>query len=92
VLENKDDAESKVREISKFIAMEGRVTTDQLAQRFDLPEKSRLRPLIACLQNAGLIRVGRGFYATSKLIQLVKVLGLPDLPSLPDSGKEGDHQ
>ncbi len=61
-------------EIIKFIVLQGRVTRDQLKTTFGLAEKNQLRPLIAALSNEKLIRTGKGFYPTSKLIEVYKLL------------------
>jgi len=71
--------------IIKFIVVQGRVTRDQLWKQFNLSENSQLRPLLAQLQNEKLIEVGKGFYSTSKLIKLYKVLEISRLSSLSRS-------
>lgn len=56
-----------------FIATQGRVTKDQLKERFSLADNNQLRPLMAALQNEGLVKVGHGLYPTPKLIQAFKL-------------------
>jgi hypothetical protein len=74
-----------VMKILKFIVLQGRVTKDQLKSRFDLADKNQLRPLLAILESEKLLRGGRGYYPTSKLIETYKIL--PPLPPLPLSEK-----
>lgn len=76
----------KVKSILKFIVLQGRVTKAQIMSEFDLPETNQFRPLMAILQNEKLVRGGRGYYSTSKLIETYKVL--PRLPRLPPPGKD----
>ncbi len=60
----------KVVSIFKHLVVAGRTTKAELKQTFDLPEKNVLLPLVAYLQEQGLVRGGKGYYATSKVIQL----------------------
>ena len=81
--------EEKLNEILKFIVLQGRVTKDVLSSRFNLADKSELRPLLATLESRELIRRGNGFYPTARLIQLFKIKissepqNEPRLPCLP---------
>jgi len=68
--------------ILRFIVHRGRFTRDQLRAEFNLSENNQLRPLLASLRNDNLIRAGRGFYPTPKLIQLYKTLSSSSLSSL----------
>ena len=67
--------EQKLRDILKFIVLQGRVTRDQLIQQFSLAERNELRPILATLKNEGLIKEGRGFYPDPKLIQAYRITG-----------------
>jgi len=62
-------------EILKFIVLQGRVTRDQLKERFNLSRTSQLGPLCSMLQNEKLVKSGRGFYPTTTLIEMHKILG-----------------
>lgn len=76
--------------ILKLIVHKGRVTRDQLKTQFNLAEKNQLRPLMASLENSKLIQRRNGYYPTSNLINLYKVMTtafLPTLPTLPESEK-----
>lgn len=64
----------KVVEILKFIVLQGRVTKDQLKSKFDLAENNQARPLLAVLETEKLLRAGRGYYPTAKLIEAYKIL------------------
>jgi len=64
----------KIIEIIEFIALQGRVTRESLKTKFDLSRDSQLNPLASTLQNEKLVKVGRGFYPTSKLIQIKRIL------------------
>lgn len=68
-----DFEEEKIKQILRFIVVNGRFTRDELKTRFGLSENSEMRPLLAVLKGEGLIKVGRGFYAEAKLIQAYKV-------------------
>jgi len=61
-------------EILRFIVLKGTFTRDVLRTEFNLTDKNQLRPMIAILRSRELIKVGRGYYPTSKLIQLVKLI------------------
>lgn len=73
-LDNLGLAEEKSRSILTFIAMKGRVTKDVLRTEFSLADKGELRPLVAILQGRELIKTGRGYYPTTKLIQLSRLI------------------
>jgi len=64
----------KTISILRFIVLKGHVTKDILKNQFTLSKHSELQPLVAILQGQDLIKSGRGFYPTSKLIQLVKII------------------
>ena len=66
------DADKTV-DIIKFIVLHGRVTKDQLKAKFDLADNSQARPLLAVLEGEKLLRGGRGYYPTAKLIELYKI-------------------
>ena len=70
-----EDGEETAKEIVKFIALQGRVTRDQLKEKFNLARKSQLVPLLSFLQNEKLVKVGRGFYPTKRLIETYRLLG-----------------
>jgi hypothetical protein len=67
-----DSDELKAREVVSFIVLKARVTKDELVSKFQLAEKSELRPLLAELQNQDLIRQGSGFYPTPRMIELYR--------------------
>ena len=73
----------KICNILEFIARKGHVTRGELQEKFELAEKNQLRPLLDILKSESLIKAGKGFVPTPKLIQLLKLL--PRLPSLPYS-------
>jgi hypothetical protein len=89
-----------VKEILKFIVLQGRVTRDQLKEKFNLARTNQLNPLVSMLQNEKLIKSGKGFYPTSKLIELHKILGQVgqvgqvkiDIPTKIDSAREEENQ
>jgi hypothetical protein len=66
---------SKIASILKELTVNGRTTKDQLKTSYELVEKNQLIPLIATLQNLGLMRHGKGLFSTSKLIEAYKVTG-----------------
>jgi hypothetical protein len=63
----------RLRDILHYIVTKGRVTKDELTQKFKLAEKSEQRPLLAVLKTEGLLKIGRGFYPENKLIEMYKV-------------------
>jgi len=65
-----------IEEIFKFVVIQGRVTRDQIKTTFELAEKNQLRPLLAVLASEKMIRPGRGFYPTQKLIESYKLLNV----------------
>ena len=73
-IKSEDEGET-AKEIVKFIALQGRVTRDQLKEKFNLARKSQLAPLLSFLQNEKLVKVGRGFYPTRRLIDTYRLLG-----------------
>jgi predicted GTPase len=62
----------EVDRILEYLVLQLRVTKDQIKEKFSLADKSQLRPLLGCLQNEGLIKAGKGYYATAKLIIIYK--------------------
>ena len=56
-----------IPEILKFIAIKTHVTKDEIMVKFDLKETNQARPLLATLQNEGLLTNKKGFYSTAKL-------------------------
>jgi len=71
-MENAVDIE-KIKEILRYIVLQGRVTKDDLTLKFSLADKSQLRPLLSALKTANLIKAGRGFYPEAKLIEAYKI-------------------
>jgi hypothetical protein len=76
----------KVVEILKFIVLQGRVTKDLLKSKFGLADNSQLRPLLAVLESEKLLRGGRGYYPTPKLIEAYKILSPLSPLSTPEKG------
>jgi hypothetical protein len=76
----------KVVEVLKFIALQGRVTKDQLKSKFDLAENNQARPLLAVLESEKFLRGGRGYYATAKLIEAYKILTRLTRLTSPEKG------
>lgn len=84
-----------IEELFKFIVIQGRVTRDQIRTKFELAETNQLRPLLAVLSSEKMIRPGRGFYPTQKLIESYKLLNFTKLtkvnkvtegpPNLPET-------
>jgi transcription initiation factor IIE alpha subunit len=82
----------EVVEIIRFIVFQGRVIKEQLKNKFELVDKNQLRPLLATLESEKLLRVGKGFYPTAKLIELYKILPQQKIdPSLSECGKHGNR-
>lgn len=73
--EDRDEYRTKVLGVVRYVALEGNVTRDAIAAKFDLSDKYELRPLIANLEIEGLIRRRRAFSPTTKATELVKLLG-----------------
>jgi len=74
--------------IVKWIPLQGGVTRSQIMEKFSLAERNELRPLLAMLQNEGLIRAsGRGFTPLPKLIQLYKLLEGPEASEIIQMAK-----
>jgi hypothetical protein len=63
----------KVKEILRYIVLQGRFTKDDLKTQFSLSDNNELRPLLSALKNANLIKPGRGFYSEPKLIEAYKI-------------------
>lgn len=80
--------DTRAIEILRFIVGKGHVTKEMLKTKFNLTDKRELRPLLAVLKTEGLVKVGRGFYPTSKLIQLVKLIEKNPY-IISEVGKEG---
>lgn len=88
VMEQAQIPYKKAREILLYIVSKGRVTADEIRAKFELAEKNQARPLFAALKAQELVKIGKGYYPTARLIQLSKILeALPDLPEMP--GFEG---
>lgn len=80
---------SNLHDILHFIVTQNRVTNKTIQQKFQLTEKSELRPLVATLQNEGLIKSSKGFYPTPKLIEAYKLTdGFATLATLAIPKKE----
>ena len=60
-------------EILSFVAKQDRTTTNILKSQFSLAENNQVRPLVAVLQAEGLLKSGKGFYSTPKLIDAFRV-------------------
>ncbi len=75
VLDEPEYYEEIVFKVISFIVLQGRATNDQIGQKFDLSQKSQLRPLIASLLTNRVIRQSKGFYPTARATQLVRVVG-----------------
>jgi len=61
--------------ILRWIPIQGGFTRSQLMEAFNLAEKNQLRPLLATMQNTGLVKSsGRGFTPLPKLVQMYKLL------------------
>jgi hypothetical protein len=54
-------------DVLRFIAIKTHITKDALMAKFNLSETNQTRPLLASLQNEGLLTNKKGFYATAKL-------------------------
>lgn len=74
LIEATELTEEKLKKILNHVVLKGRTTKDALTATFSLADKNELRPLIGVLSSEGLIKAGKGFYPTPKLIQLYKVL------------------
>lgn len=64
--------ESFCKDILVWVAEQTLFTGEQLRHKFSLAEKYELRPLLALLQNEGLVERMRGFCPTIKVIKLGK--------------------
>jgi hypothetical protein len=64
---------NNLSQILKFIVVQGRTTKDELKAKFSIAENNELRPLMAALQNEGLLKNSRGYYPTPKLIECYKL-------------------
>jgi hypothetical protein len=62
-------------DILKYVVLHSRFTKEELKTRFSLSENNQARPLLAVLKGEGLLKIGRGFYATPKLIEAYKITG-----------------
>jgi hypothetical protein len=63
----------KILGILKHILASGGTTKEQIKAKFELADNNELRPLLAILQTEGLVKVGRGYYPTAKLVEAYKV-------------------
>lgn len=91
---------SNLHDILHFIVTSNKITKDTLKTKFDLTEKTELRPLLSVLQYEGLIKTGKGgFYPTTSLIEAFKLTdGFATLATLatpkntpPSPPKLGDY-
>lgn len=55
-------SEDTVKDVISFIVLKGRVTRDQIMQKYGLSENTQLRPLLATLSSEDLVKTGRGIY------------------------------
>jgi hypothetical protein len=62
-------------DILKYVVLHSRFTKEELKIRFSLAENNQARPLLAVLKGEELLKTGRGFYATPKLIEAYKITG-----------------
>jgi hypothetical protein len=86
---SKDPIEiKKLIGILKFILASGGTTKEQIKAKFELTDKSQLRPLIATLQTEGLLKVGHGYYQTAKLVEAYKVTNGFAMIALIDSAEK----
>ena len=76
VLSKKDDNIENVfcKDILIWTAQQTRFTNEQLKTKFDLPENSKARPLLALMQTEKLLTQKGGFSPTKKLIDIGKML------------------
>jgi len=65
-----------VKNVFKFIVIQGRVTRDRLKTKFGFTEVKQLRPLLAVLSNEKMVRAGNGLYPTPRLVQAYKILNV----------------
>jgi hypothetical protein len=68
--------------ILKYITIASRTTKDQIKAKFDLTENNQLRPLLAELKAEELMTSKRGFYPTTKLIEMYKLTNSFDFNTL----------
>jgi hypothetical protein len=90
----KDPIETgKIIDVLRFIVTSGGTTKDQIKAKFELTDKSQLRPLIATLQTEDLLKVGHGYYPTAKLVEAYKVTnGFAMIASIGSAEKEHPTQ
>jgi hypothetical protein len=74
MIETEIKNEEKILEIIKYIVLKQRITKEELKTQFSLADKNELRPLLAILSNEGLIKIGKGYYITPKLINYYKII------------------
>jgi len=74
--------------ILRFIVLKAHVTKDVLKSKFSLSRDTQLRPLLAILQSNNLVKSGRGYYPTGKLIQLVKLFDKKNLHIFSEGAKQ----
>jgi len=65
--------DQKPDSIIRYIVAQARFTKAQLKDRFELSDKNELRPLLQVLQDNGLVKVGKGLYATGKMNDLYRI-------------------
>lgn len=80
------DHTQKAKEVLEWIAIQGRYVKEDLKEKFALAEKAQLRPLNSYLSTQGLVRRGNGFYATTKLNRVCKVLATIAMFAIPREG------
>jgi len=80
--------------VLKWIPLRGGFTRSQLMEKFSLAERSELRPLLAVMQNEGLIKAsGRGFTPLPRLVQLYKLLEGPEASEVMElANMEGESR
>lgn len=64
----------KAYEVIEYIAVHGNFTKDNLKERFELARDNQLRPLIAALNDLGLVKQSRGYNSTAYLNKLTRYI------------------
>ena len=83
-------SQETVVKVFEFLVLHNSVVKDQIKTKFDLSDKNQLRPLLAVLDNEGLIKRGRGFYSTPKLIQAYKITESPEFATIATFNNPGE--
>ncbi|MGA2680625.1 MAG: hypothetical protein ABSF44_02370 [Candidatus Bathyarchaeia archaeon] len=79
----------KLGKILHWIVTQNRVTKEVLASKFQLTDTNEMRPLMAVLQSEGLLKSGKGYYSTPKLIEAYKVTeGFTTITTLTTLGND----